>query len=847
MKKIRLMCMVGLLFIIQNTYSKNYYFDDVATHGSGTMSSPFNDFTQLQYTFVAGDTLFIMPGTYNISTPIRVRNKGTSKAPIVFKAYDANNRPVITGSTMILRLDADYQVFDGLILDGQFTENQCVTIRECNGITIKNSIVKNVKRDGILLHHCRDCQIIACEIFYCLNGTYASQTDAHGVCAQHQRNLLIKDCNIHQVSGDCIQSDPDYDNEAEGALLWDSVFIENCKLWTAPLPVDCGDYKAGEGPGENAIDTKTYAWADYNVYRPYISIKNVEAYGFDKNGYIHDRAAFNIKHNVRAEIENCILHDNERAYRIRGPYIDAPYTLGGANVIMRNCIGYNNLTNVWFERTIAKAKLYNCTFDKRPGDVYFDYTFGGYDPAGFEMKNCVFVGTSPEKMNSSVVFESNNIVAQTSDFRNYAAHDFYPSADSTIIDKGVNITDLTTDITGYARPTGTYDAGAYEYRGENPGDPDLTAPSTPTNLSATALTYSSVRLNWKKSSDNKAVTGYRIYRGGSQIAAIADTVYTNTGLTASTAYTYYVCAYDAANNISSNSNSASVTTPSIPDVTVPTTPTGLTASAASSTSVELSWTASTDNVGVTGYRIYRGGTQIATTSGTSYTNTELTESTAYNYFVRAYDAAGNTSINSNTANVTTPDVTAPTDPKHLNATVLSSSSAELNWEKSTDNNSVKEYRIYRDDVEIAILSDTSYIDSGLTDSTLYSYYVIAYDAAENESVKSNTAVITTPKKVDNSTAIKQTTSNINAIDGYTFPNPAVSVVKCKLNNTTFGILKQVVVVNIIGATVLSFSNINITSDGIISLNINNLSKGNYYIKLYTENDQKAKVFKFVKN
>ena len=79
------------------------------------------------------------------------------------------------------------------------------------------------------------------------------------------------------------------------------------------------------------------------------------------------------------------------------------------------------------------------------------------------------------------------------------------------------------------------------------------------------------------------------------------------------------------------------------DTTPPSAPTGLAAPAKTSTSVSLTWNASTDNVGVTGYQVLRGGTRVATTTGTSYTDNGLTASTAYSYSVRAYDAAGNTS------------------------------------------------------------------------------------------------------------------------------------------------------------------------------------------------------------
>jgi chitodextrinase len=90
------------------------------------------------------------------------------------------------------------------------------------------------------------------------------------------------------------------------------------------------------------------------------------------------------------------------------------------------------------------------------------------------------------------------------------------------------------------------------------------------------------------------------------------------------------------------------------DTSAPTAPGNLTAAAASPTQVNLSWTASTDNVGVTGYTITRNGATLTTTSGTSFSDTKATPHTAYTYSVRATDAAGNLSPASNSATVTTP-------------------------------------------------------------------------------------------------------------------------------------------------------------------------------------------------
>ena len=80
-----------------------------------------------------------------------------------------------------------------------------------------------------------------------------------------------------------------------------------------------------------------------------------------------------------------------------------------------------------------------------------------------------------------------------------------------------------------------------------------------------------------------------------------------------------------------------------PDSTPPSTPTSLSASAISSSQVNLTWAASTDNTGVTGYKIFRDGVQVGTSVSASYTDTGLSASTVYSYSVSANDAAGNTS------------------------------------------------------------------------------------------------------------------------------------------------------------------------------------------------------------
>ncbi|MGA5758033.1 glycosyl hydrolase family 18 protein [Nonomuraea bangladeshensis] len=187
------------------------------------------------------------------------------------------------------------------------------------------------------------------------------------------------------------------------------------------------------------------------------------------------------------------------------------------------------------------------------------------------------------------------------------------------------------------------------------GGTDTTAPSVPGNLRSTGVTSSSVSLAWNASTDNVAVTGYEVYRGSTLVTTVTGTTYTDTGLTASTAYTYTVRARDAAGNRSAASAAVTATTSNGggTDTTAPSVPGNLRSTGVTSNSVSLAWNASTDNVAVTGYEVYRGSTLVSTVTGTTYTDTGLAASTAYTYTVRARDAAGNRSAASAAVTATT--------------------------------------------------------------------------------------------------------------------------------------------------------------------------------------------------
>ena len=122
--------------------------------------------------------------------------------------------------------------------------------------------------------------------------------------------------------------------------------------------------------------------------------------------------------------------------------------------------------------------------------------------------------------------------------------------------------------------------------------------------------------------------------------------------------TYTLTAQNSQGSATANT-SVTVTTPPSPDTQTPTVPTNLSVTTIFSSQINLSWTASTDNIGVTGYKVYRNGLQIATIANTSYSDTGLSASTQYTYNVAAFDAAGNTSALSTVASATTQEVSPP--------------------------------------------------------------------------------------------------------------------------------------------------------------------------------------------
>ncbi len=182
---------------------------------------------------------------------------------------------------------------------------------------------------------------------------------------------------------------------------------------------------------------------------------------------------------------------------------------------------------------------------------------------------------------------------------------------------------------------------------------DDEAPTTPTNVVASNQTTTTIDISWTASTDNVAVSGYNVYVDGSLKKQTNTTTAQITNLSPGTNYAIQIEAKDQYNNKSAKStaiNSATTT-----DTTAPSVPTNLVANNISGTGFKLSWTASTDDTAVTGYDVFVDGNFNVSTTNLNQTITGLTISTTYSLTVLAKDASDNKSTQSTAINATTTD------------------------------------------------------------------------------------------------------------------------------------------------------------------------------------------------
>ncbi|MFD6762864.1 discoidin domain-containing protein [Streptomyces roseolus] len=227
------------------------------------------------------------------------------------------------------------------------------------------------------------------------------------------------------------------------------------------------------------------------------------------------------------------------------------------------------------------------------------------------------------------------------------AYEFAPSAQNTVT---IPFGATTTRYVRVLVTANTVQPAAQlsELEVYGPATGDTQAPTAPANLAFTEPATGQVKLTWTASSDDTGVTGYDVYANNTLLTSVAGnaTTYTDNRPAGQTV-TYHVRAKDAAGNQSANSN-AVTRRGDTGDTQAPTAPANLAFTEQTSGQVKLTWTASSDDTGVTGYDVYANNTLLTSVAGnaTTYTDNRPAGQTV-TYHVRAKDAAGNQSGDSN--------------------------------------------------------------------------------------------------------------------------------------------------------------------------------------------------------
>ncbi|MET9059313.1 discoidin domain-containing protein [Streptomyces antibioticus] len=269
------------------------------------------------------------------------------------------------------------------------------------------------------------------------------------------------------------------------------------------------------------------------------------------------------------------------------------------------------------------------------------------------------------------------------------AYQFAPADGNT-----VTIT-FDTATTRYVRVlvtanTGQPAAQLSELEVYGPATGDTQAPTAPANLAFTEPSAGQIRLTWNAATDDTGVTGYDVYANNELLTSVAGNVTTYTDTRpASATVSYFVRAKDAAGNVSGNSNTVT-RRGETGDTQAPTAPANLALTEPSAGQIRLTWNASTDNTGVTGYEVYRDNTLLTTVAGNVTTYTDNRPATVtVSYFVRAKDAAGNVSGDSNT--VTRTGTSGPGSNLAVGKPITASSTVHTFVAENANDNSTSTY------------------------------------------------------------------------------------------------------------------------------------------------------------
>ncbi|KAA3609974.1 MAG: DUF1565 domain-containing protein [Calditrichaeota bacterium] len=439
-----------LLFLISNLLFAGEYFVDGKKgndSNNGSRQAPFKTISEaLDQADQPGDIVNILSGKYNEA--IHTENDGLPAKPIVIQSFKNNVVQVISGGKA-LKINNEHIVVKNILFDGAWDESPVCDINEGN-VSIIGCEFKNSKRDIVTIASVENVLIENCKIHHGFSWYAKTKKEPHGISTAGVKNLTIRNCEIFQITGDCIQISPSRSD-------WDNVLIEGCTFWVEPISANQSaeaglpNDAIGKIMAENAIDLK--ADKEDNPKAHNIKIKNCSAYGFHSTR-IKNAAAFNIKNPVTCTLDGIKSWDNEIAMRLRFP----------AEVIVINSLFYENKIAIRFEDDMKKLHLLNNTFGS---GIKKHLRKVGKLPGDFRVENNLFTGKKMPKIFSKEITQFNLAIHPNkvnSFFVNPSEHDYHLKNGSPAIDSAKDINFIKTDIDGKKRPqNGIFDFGAYEF------------------------------------------------------------------------------------------------------------------------------------------------------------------------------------------------------------------------------------------------------------------------------------------------------------------------------------------------------------------------------------------------
>jgi parallel beta-helix repeat protein len=600
---------------------------------SGSLSAPLRTINRAAALAKAGDQVQVRGGVYFEN--VNIQSKGTSTARIVFRSYagetaivDGANSPAETNAVVLNK--ADYVDFTG------FEVRNAKRIGICGwgatNIRVTNNTIYNSLRNGIYIGG--DAGLASTSNITIDGNTVRNnvlENQYHTWTGGWANGIMIAEGDRATITNNRI-----YNNDGEGIAFAVSSngLIENNEVFDN---FSVGIYL------DNARST---------------TVNRNLVYSTDNSRYFRDGypasgiGTANEQYDVVSPLTGLTVTNNIVVNTKWGFYYGS-YGLGGGlkNTTVANNTFYKAaFTLLWIDSDTHQGSIVeNNIFYQVGGRGMADVAGAGVI---YRQNNFYGAAAGAAAGAGDVIGDPRFVKAGGT-----AAADYQLTGGSPAVQTGLALTTvatLATDYWGHPRTIG-FDLGAHEYSlftNSSEAGTDATAPSAPTSLAA-AVRASGIELSWAAATDNVAVTGYNVYRDGAKVASVSSANWKDTAVTPATTYTYTVAAVDAAGNESGRSNGATAKSNAGPDTTAPSKPGTANVTSTTSSTIALQWGESTDNVRVTGYRVYRNGTQVAEGTALSFTDRGLQASTTYVYEIKAFDAHGNVSVTGSVVTGTT--------------------------------------------------------------------------------------------------------------------------------------------------------------------------------------------------